>query len=68
MKEWISVSDRLPEKDRLVLVYRSYPTLLYGSFFDIGRIHSKNLKFITHWMPIKPPETTTKQEPTRATP
>jgi hypothetical protein len=66
--EWISVKDRLPEKDIPVLCYD-------GTYIDVGEYwYDENDKpvffnppsppkdYITHWMPLpKPPEKKEKQ-------
>lgn len=63
--EWISIEDRLPEKDGFYLVYAKS----YNAFFpdvsiqeyvrEIGFTYDRYLSedSITHWMPLpKPPE------------
>lgn len=56
--QWVSVKDRLPEKDVDVLLRFNYG-------FYIGRLckrfwlidngsHSRSLDFATHWMPLPP--------------
>lgn len=59
-QEWISVEDRLPEKDVRVLVYletdRSYTKIDTDRLDDRGFV--RWYKDVTHWMPLpEPPET-----------
>ena len=57
--EWISVKDRLPEKDEYVLCFCNI-----GDGFQAIFHYGKERKFdgtaVTHWMPLpKPPEVNT---------
>ena len=59
-QEWISVKDKLPEKDVRVLVYlktdRSYTKIDTDRLDDRGFVRWFN--DVTHWMPLpEPPET-----------
>ena len=68
MSEWISVKDRLPEKDDHYLIYYSSQTLftktyrqqvVYLVVNDIEKWGwpSDRLYKVTHWMPLpEPPE------------
>ena len=53
-QEWISVDDRLPEKDVRVLVYiksdRSYTNIDTDRLDDRGFV--RWYKDVTHWMPL----------------
>ena len=60
--EWISVKDRLPERNQNVLIAREKPfhTYLLTAFQRDGVFHSNQdaimLGKVTHWMPLpKPP-------------
>jgi hypothetical protein len=49
MKDWISIEDRLPSCDRLVLMLVSKgPSRFVVNYFV-------NTDFVTHWMPIPEP-------------
>lgn len=65
MAEWISVKDRLPEKEKLVLCCKNKSNLLFigkcldatyaegvQAFVDVGRWLSVG---VTHWMPLPEP-------------
>ena len=61
-EEWISVKDRLPERNQNVLIAREKPfhTYLLTAFQRDGVFHSNQdaimLGKVTHWMPLpKPP-------------
>ena len=61
-EEWISVKDRLPERNQNVLITREKPfhTYLLTAFQRDGVFHSNQdaimLGKVTHWMPLpKPP-------------
>lgn len=65
MSEWISVKDRLPEKNTVVLVYfvKGILQLVDTAFFVSksrwidGDLRNWDDEFITHWMPLPaPPE------------
>lgn len=62
--EWISVKDRLPEKNKEVLAYRFYPE--YGISHEIIITHlcwilddepiwADEVSNYSHWMPLPPP-------------
>lgn len=62
MNEWISVKDRLPEKDVEVLVYtrnRFVSTLDHEDIDYLeenGKFHRYNgNQYISHWMPLPEP-------------
>jgi len=65
-KMWISVADRLPDNDDIVLVFNDYNSCLeLGRFLKDGMRFSEDntwistaldtLTDVTHWMPIIPP-------------
>ena len=49
--EWISIKERLPEEETLVLAYING---LYGSYCDVVR-WDRFCRHVTHWMPIPEP-------------
>ena len=54
--KWISVEDRLPEKDRVVLAYIDGNRIYFGEFFEeenewFLRDHGW-LDYVTHWMDL----------------
>ena len=73
MNEWISVEDRLPEPDSIVLIYsaigRPYITdALFqpNKFFmwnsrEMEYLDYLHIEVVSHWMPLpEPPNTPTK--------
>jgi len=62
--EWISVNDKLPDKEVYVLVYskeKGYAIMYYTGYFweswDSDSDSIQILHDITHWMPLpEPPE------------
>lgn len=58
MSEWISVKDRLPEKDEYVLCFCNIGDG-FQAIFHYGKERKFNGTAVTHWMPLpKPPEVT----------
>lgn len=65
MSEWISVKERLPEVNRLVLCYRQNPSQYRIGFYigakyaeDVAAFRNINELFsfgVTHWMPLPEP-------------
>lgn len=61
MSEWISVKERLPEKNTKVLCYFKYEpntpdVICENVYYGSGRWMSESSK-VTHWMPLpEPPE------------
>lgn len=56
--EWISVKDRLPEKDEYVLCFCNIGDG-FQAIFHYGKERKFNGTAVTHWMPLpKPPEVT----------
>lgn len=58
MSEWISIKDRLPENDALVLVCQQdvKDAATFIAFFINGRWAILNNEFtVTHWMPLPEP-------------
>ena len=55
MMDWISVKDRLPEEEKLAIVYRPhYKQKIYIQAWWRGDQYDQS---ITHWMPLpEPPE------------
>ena len=70
MIEWISVKERLPEVNKLVLCYRYNPSQYRIGFYiganyteDVAAFRNTNEIFsfgVTHWMPLPEPP---KEEP-----
>lgn len=59
MIEWISVKDRLPEKEGAYIVYKTNITHLFVAIWN-GKewnsfINRTPLKRITHWIPLPEP-------------
>ena len=55
---WISVKDRLPEKDEYVLCFCNIGDG-FQAIFHYGKERKFNGTAVTHWMPLpKPPEVT----------
>ena len=62
MKDWISVKDRLPEHDSLVLIYskNGIEMVVYNgidSCWDdsTGDDYYRDIDWATHWMPMPEP-------------
>lgn len=58
--EWISVDERLPEKDGSYLVHSGKSNAVYAAHFwkRDGRWSGKSINlFITHWQPLPEPPT-----------
>ena len=57
---WISVTDRLPETNKAVIVCRKDGRVEQGIFRGVNgwwKVYGTNTKSITHWMPMpEPPE------------
>jgi uncharacterized protein DUF551 len=54
--QWISVKDRLPEKEKKVLVYAKYFETTQDSLTKYGDwLDSDPQANITHWMPLPEP-------------
>ena len=69
MNEWVSVEDRLPERNldnALILISFKGKYLYYVAYFEDGKWYVPNmygrdcLKDVTHWMPLPEPP---KEEP-----
>jgi len=65
MSQWISVEDRLPEKDGAYLTildgrghgYYGHPEITYGSHDWHCFWNARGAMIVTHWMPLpEPPE------------
>lgn len=59
-QQWIPVSERLPENDTTVLVYRptmiiKYMQAYYFNGFCDGMYDLRGNEVITHWMPLPQP-------------
>lgn len=61
MSEWISVEDRLPERDSEVIcrsnkegnrIFIGYLGYRSGAWMEDGSMH---IGEVTHWMPLPPP-------------
>lgn len=60
MTEWISVKDKLPEKEGKYLTYDKWGYILIKHYRSKGKRFSNlitNRYLVTHWMPL--PETPT---------
>ncbi len=66
MTNWISVKDRLPDNEVLVLGYRKdrFEECFFTGYWDKGNwsIHPSgwnseddHIRNVTHWMPLPPP-------------
>jgi hypothetical protein len=57
--QWISVKDRLPEEDEVVLVHAQCHSAIMPKIIELGHwdtlVRRNGIKFITHWMPLPPP-------------
>ena len=61
-KEWIAISERLPEDDSTVLIYTDHETTLMGIYakcekaFDVGNFNDYydtwKVEDVTHWMSL----------------
>lgn len=57
--QWISVKDRLPDEDEVVLVHAECNSTILPKIIELGHwdtlVCKIGMKFITHWMPLPPP-------------
>lgn len=64
MNEWINIKDELPWEEEECLVAHIGPDAFHGYCFDLAIFHSgvfhswelfKEIKDVTHWMPLPDP-------------
>ena len=61
MAEWISVKDRLPELNKLVLACNTVGDIEIVSYYNEkfmlydGNEYPYEMRYITHWMPLPQP-------------
>lgn len=62
MTEWISVKDKLPPPDKMVLIYLSHGVMKVDErFISLHKNQIGNWRYtypddnITHWQPLPPP-------------
>jgi hypothetical protein len=55
MNNWISVDERLPEENVVVLWYKERDGSMYSESIDRRRQSFPHLVYATHWMPLPEP-------------